>query len=223
MVDNRLLPAIRETIRQNEIGDATPYCLSFAEKDKSGASFGFMQGDTNVSALARTTLSQVLTAATVPAAQAARILAALSRPLPNGNPLSANDTRTSNQALASPKGQTLVDAMDQQLLTGVLHGLDSCIAVAKARAMTLAPIANLYIAPWVNMSGPPTLLNSWIGGAPIFGLPPPVPPQVTQDNMRAYLQATAYFHNNPRNFAHLEACIAKGAVLLPKTESDLIA
>ena len=42
MVDKSLLPAIRETIKQNEIGSRTPYELSYARKGKSGASFGFM-------------------------------------------------------------------------------------------------------------------------------------------------------------------------------------
>jgi len=113
MVDQALLPAIDATIRQNEIGNGSPYQLSFACKGKSGASFGFMQGDTNVSSLARNTLTQVLAAAGVDQATSARILAALSCALPNGNPLSGPDTALVNNALSSAAGQPIVDAMEQ--------------------------------------------------------------------------------------------------------------
>jgi hypothetical protein len=57
MVDSALIPAIKEAVKQNEIGDASPFELSYAELDKSGASFGAMQGDTHVSELARSTLT----------------------------------------------------------------------------------------------------------------------------------------------------------------------
>src|SRR5215472_714362 len=112
MVDQKLLPAIRETIRQNEIGDQSPYVLSYARLGKSGASFGFMQGDTNVSQLARDTLRRVLLAADTDPAIAARIVTVLSRPLPNGNPLSAPDTELVNSALACDAGRAVVDSMD---------------------------------------------------------------------------------------------------------------
>src|SRR4051812_22929089 len=42
---DELTAALKAAVRKNEIGDASPYQLSFARKDKSGASFGFMQGD----------------------------------------------------------------------------------------------------------------------------------------------------------------------------------
>ena len=45
MVDEALKPALRMALRLHEIGDASPYQLCFAGKGKSGASFGFMQGD----------------------------------------------------------------------------------------------------------------------------------------------------------------------------------
>ena len=64
MVDTALFPAIRAAIKQNELGNASPYCLSYARLGQSGASFGIFQGDTNVNPLARSTLTDVLNAAT---------------------------------------------------------------------------------------------------------------------------------------------------------------
>jgi len=215
MVDQALVPAITATIRQNEIGDASPYVLSFARLGKSGASFGFMQGDTNVSSLARGTLQQVLASAGVGADAITRIMGELSRPLPGGNPLDSDDTATVNAALASQAGRGLVDNMDQTLLQTVLDGLDSATIAAATAGLTLAPIVNLYIAPWINMTGPPTLMNLWLKGAPALGVPPPTPPEVETDNIVSYLQATAYFQAHPRNFAHLQQCVAVGARDLP--------
>jgi hypothetical protein len=215
MVDASLLPAITETIRQNEIGAASPYVLGFARLGKSGASFGFMQGDTNVSPLARATLAKVLAAAAMAQADIDRIMAALSQALPDGNPLSDADTAAVNAALASDSGRPLVDQMDQTLMQGVLKGLDGCIAAAASDGMTLDPIVNLYIAPWINMTGTPTLLKTWLAGAAVMGVPAPTPPKVKEADIVAYLQATSYFQAHPRNFAHLEQCVAAGAALLP--------
>jgi hypothetical protein len=215
MVDKSLLPAIRETIKQNEIGSRTPYELSYALKGKSGASFGFMQGDTNAQSLARTTLTNVLSAAGASQTAITRIMTAVSRALPNGNPLSADDTKLANSALASAAGKKLVDAMDMQILSGVLSDVDVCIAAGLSRKVTIDPLALLYIAPWINMSGAPSLLKTWLAGAPALGLQPPSPPNVTAEEMETYLQATAYFQANPKNFVHYRECVALGAKLLP--------
>jgi hypothetical protein len=45
MPEENLKPALRRALQVHEIGDETPYRLFFAAKGKSGASFGFMQGD----------------------------------------------------------------------------------------------------------------------------------------------------------------------------------
>jgi len=97
----------------------------------------------------------------------------------------------------------------------VLSGLDTCVDAAATAGLTLAPIAFLYIAPWINMSGPPNLMNVWLAGSPVHGVPPPTPPTVTESNMISYLQSMAYFQANPRNFAHLQQCVQVGAALLP--------
>jgi hypothetical protein len=215
MVAAQYVPAIRETIKQNEIGNETPYVLSYARKGKSGASFGFMQGDTSAQSLARDTLNKVLAAAGASAASIARILAAVSKPLPDGNPLSAADTKLANDALASPTGKKLVDAMDSQIFQQVLDGVDACVAAAASRKVTIDPLALLFIAPWINMTGPPSLLKIWLAGGTALGLQPPAPPNVTAEEIEAYLQATSYFQMNRKNFTHYKECVAKGAKLLP--------
>jgi len=215
MVDTSLLPAIKETIKQNEIGNKTPYELSYALKGKSGASFGFMQGDTNVQPLARDTLKKALGAAGASSAAITRIMTAVCQALPHGNPLSAADTKLANDALSSAAGRKLVDAMDMAILGDVLAGVDACIAAAGTRKVTIDPLALLYIAPWINMTGPPSLLKTWLAGASALGLQAPTPPNVTAEEMETYLQATAYFQANPRNFIHFRQCVAAGAKLLP--------
>lgn len=218
MVNPSLLPAIRETIKQNEIGNETPYRLSYARLGKSGASFGIMQGDTNVSALARTTLRNALASARLPQATIDRCLAAVSKPLPQGSPLLPADAKAVDAALSAPSGRLLVDRMDDELLKTVLAGLEECLAAAATRRFAIEPRALLYIAPWINMSGPPTLLSSWFAGAPALGLPPPPGPGITEQDVTLYLQATVYFQAHPKNFVHLTECVAEGAKLLPPEE-----
>jgi len=213
MVDSAFFPAIRAAIKENELGDASPYCLSYARLGQSGASFGIFQGDTNVNPLARSTLSAVLNAAGLDDATVAGILAAVSRPLPDGNPLSPDDTRLANAALDSTVGQPIVDRMDDELMQTVLKGIDSCIAASGTRPID--PEAQLYIALWVNMTGAPTTLARWLGGTAIDGLAPPEGATVSADDLRNYLLASAYFRNNPRNFPHMQASVAAGAALLP--------
>jgi len=213
MVDSALFPAIRAAIKQNELGNASPYCLSYARLGQSGASFGIFQGDTNVNPLARSTLTAVLNAAGIAAATVASIIAAVSRPLPNGNPLSPNDTGLVNAALASSLGQPIVDQMDAQLMQTVLKGIDSCTAASAARPID--PEAQLYIALWVNMTGAPTTLAKWLAGTAVSGLVPPNGATVSAADLQNYLLASAYFRNNPKNFPHMQSSVAAGVALLP--------
>ncbi|WP_394761044.1 hypothetical protein [Phenylobacterium sp.] len=215
MVDATLLPAITATVRANEIGAGTPYELEYARKDKSGASFGFMQGDTNANALARQTLQDVCAAANVDPAAASRILTAVCRGLPHGNPLNPSDTATANGALASAAGRPLVDAMDLTLMQRVLNDLDRCIAAAATRGQTLSGVAHLFIVPWINMTGAPNTLMTWLKGIPINGIPAPAGPEVEGDEVSAYLHSQTYFQNNPKNFKHYVEAVNTGAPLLP--------
>jgi hypothetical protein len=213
MVDTALFPAIRAAIKQNELGNASPYCLSYARLGQSGASFGIFQGDTNVNPLARSTLTDVLNAAGIDNATVAGIMAAVSRALPDGCPLSSADSALADDALAGALGQPIVDQMDDQLMQTVLKGIDSCIAASDARPVD--PAAQLYIALWVNMTGAPTSLAKWLGGTEVAGLAPPDGASVGAEDLESYLQANTYFRNNPRNFPHMQSSVAAGAALLP--------
>ena len=217
MVDSTIFPALRTAIKQNELGTASPYCLSYARLGQSGASFGIFQGDTNVNPLARSTLTTVLNAAGIADATVAGIMAAVSRPLPNGNPLSPADTGLANAALASTLGQPIVDQMDGQLMQTVLNGIDSCVAASGARPID--PEAQLYIALWVNMTGAPTTLARWLAGTTVGSLAPPDGVTVSAADLQNYLLASAYFRNNPRNFPHMQASVAAGVALLPAAET----
>ena len=213
MVDTALYPAIRAAIKQNELGNASPYRLSYARLGQSGASFGIFQGDTNVNPLARSTLTDVLNAAGMADAAVAAIMAAVSQPLPNGNPLSPGDTGLVNDALASDLGRPIVDQMDDQLMQTVLKGIDSCVSASDTRPID--PQAQLYIALWVNMTGAPTTLCKWLGGAETAGLTPPAGDTVSAGDLESYLQASAYFRQNPRNFPHMQSSVQAGVAQLP--------
>lgn len=144
-------------------------------------------------------------------------MAAVSQPLPSGNPLSPDETALANGALASALGRPIVDQMDGQLMQTVLKGIDSCIAASGARPID--PTAQLYIALWVNMTGAPTSLAKWLGGTEVAGLTPPDGASVSPGDLETYLQAQTYFRNNPRNFPHVQASVGAGAALLPMIEA----
>ena len=216
MVDTALLPAIHEAIKQNELGAVSPYCLSFACLGSSGASFGIFQGDTNVNHTARATLMQIIQGAGAPTATVTRIMAALGQACPNGNPLSTADTTLCNNALSAPAGVQTVDQMDSTLLQVVLGELDSCIAAAATVNQTIDPVALLYIALWVNMTGAPNMLCSWLSGTAELGQAPPIGPTVTRSNLENYLQASSYFRLHPRNFVHMQDSVNIAAALLPQ-------
>ncbi len=217
MVDTLFLPAIREAIRQNEIGAASPYRLSYARLGASGASFGICQGDTSVNRDARATLLAALQAAGADEPVCDRILAAVSRPCPDGNPLSTEDAAVADAALSSEAGRRLVDAMDERLLSVVLDGLDTCIGAAASRGLSIAPEALLHIALWVNMTGAPDTLNKWLSGTRELGLAPPPGPVVSVLDIETYLRATAYFRQHPRNLTHLLASVNAAMPLLSPT------
>lgn len=214
MVAQNLIPAIQKTVYANEGGE--PYKLSYAKKGSSGASFGYMQSDMHMRSDARDAMRKVLAAAGADQATVDRLVAALTPALPNGSPLSKQDADFVDAALSSNAGKALVDAQDALILNGVLDDVDGCIAAAAARNLTIAPLALLYIAPWINMTGAPTTLKKWLGGTPVDGYPaPPAPPEALGAQLEAYLKATKFFRENPKNFKHFSDCVALGAKLLP--------
>lgn len=205
--------AVKAAIAANELGKASPYALSFAKLGSSGASFGVFQGDMHANPAIRTVLQQVLHAAAMDAAAVTRIVGTLSAPCPNGNPLSPQDALHVNDALASPAGSALVDAMDAQLLQTVLTHIQQAVEAAAIHKWTIADVALLYIALWTNMTGAPGQLCAWIGGQTISGVAPPHGPVVAENDLQTYLAAQSYFQQRPANFIHFKQSVAAGAAL----------
>ena len=221
MVDPSLLSAVRAALRENEIGNQSPYVLSYAELGNSGGSFGVFQGDACVDPNARAALKQVLVAASVNQATITRIVNAVSQPCPNGSPLSPADQRTADDALNSTQGRAIVDAMDEKTLQVILSELDSSIIAAQSANRRLDPGSQVSIALWVNMTGAPTALNEWVEGATIGGVAPPAAAMVTRDDVRRYLKGTKFFTLHPKNLIHFEASVDKGLGALPAAPQEL--
>jgi hypothetical protein len=199
----------------HEIGSGSPYKLYFAAKAKSGASFGAMQGDLAAGQkVATDTFKDVLTAAGADGAKIHGLLQRLSVHLIS-NPLSPQDTQFINNALAA--NSALVDAMDQDILQDVYSSLDLCIKAAGKSSRTMSDKALLYAALWINMSGRPTRLLDWLNGKDPHLARPVAPAARVVDalQMRAYLMATDYYVNNPKNAGHLDDSVRAGAQLLP--------
>ena len=215
MVAKTLKPALRLALRLHEIGDASPYQLFFAGKGKSGASFGFMQGDLAAGQPeVKQTFHDALAAAGVSASRIDSITKKLSVHVVT-NPLSPADTKLANQALAASK--KLVDDMDEEIAQKVYDSLDQCIKAATKSARTIEPKALIYMALWINMTGPPTSLIKWLsGGNPGFAKPvPKAGANVDGAAMETYLRATHYYTENPGNLPHMLSSAAAGAAILP--------
>ena len=208
-LDDATMRAVTTAVRPNEIGNASPYQISFAGKGNSGASFGFMQGDLAAGqSIVTTTFNRVLAAAQVPDAKAQSLKATLSKPLID-NPLSSADTNLVDNALDSAAGRALVDQMDQNILQDVCAGVSQCLQAASGSNRTVSLRSTVYVAMWINMSGSPTKLLSWLSGQVVLlgkTSVGPAPMQIDDAAMEAYLQATPYFAVNPGNFAHLQEC-----------------
>jgi len=215
MPDDALKPALRAALRFNEIGNASPYTISFAGKANSGGSFGFMQGDLAAHQTVVTkTFHDALVAAGVPGDKIQSLLQLLSVHCPT-NPLTPQDTALVDNALLASRA--LVDQMDEAILQGVYGNLDRCSNTAESADRAIEPVALIYMALWINMAGPPTSLLRWLSGQDP-GLSRPIPPAgnaVDEAAMQTYLQATAYFTANPHNFPHLVESAETGAELLP--------
>jgi hypothetical protein len=210
-----LKPALRAALRFHEIGDDTPYRLYFAGKGNSGASFGFMQGDLNTGQeTVKHTFQNVLAAERFPPGEIASLIERLSVHLVN-SPLSRAEENAVNAALKAQR--KLVDRMDEEIAEDVFEDLDLCIGTAAANGREIDPKAQLYIAMWINMTGKPTKLLTWLrGGDPQLREKIAKPgPKVDTKAIETYLQATDYYTSNPRNFKHMRDSVAKGVPLIP--------
>jgi hypothetical protein len=219
--DNGIRVALRTAVRLNEIGDDSPYKLSFAGKGKSGASFGFMQGDLAAGQpIVKTAFRQALVAADVPSQKISSLVGSLSVHLIK-NPLNAADTKLVNDALDAPEGRTQVDAMDEQIFEDVCKGLDKCVTAASASGRTIAPKAQIYMLLWINMTEPPTTLLDWLSGKDVTMAKPVPAPGTTVDGsaMEDFLRATHFFSENSENLPHIMQSAAAGASLLERSRS----
>lgn len=208
-----LQSAIKTALRLNEIGNASPYQLSFAGKGKSGASFGFMQGDMAAGPqIVRDTFDRALAAAGMDATTIAGLARQLSIPLFH-NPLGQADTQAVNAALNAPAGRQQVDAMDAQLCSGILRSVSTCVSTATAAGKRVDALAQIYMALWINMTGPPSTLLNWLSGQNVFLSRELEAPGLIVDGseMEAYLRTTTYFSENPNNLPHTLQSAAAGA------------
>jgi hypothetical protein len=207
-----LKPAIRAALRHHEIGPHSPYRIAFAGKGQSGGSFGAMQGDLAAGPpVVRATFEAALAIAGLAPAEIAHIVARLSVPV-RRNPLDDADTALVNIALA--EGHGLVDLMDETLLETVLADLEGCLAVAAAGGRRIAPEGLLFMALWINMTGKPTTLLRWLGGADIGRGIPVAPDPVDAGAMEAYLRRQKFYAENPQNWAHMVRSVAAGLALV---------
>ena len=207
-----LQAGLRAAIRINEIGDASPYQLSFAGKGKSGASFGFMQGDMAAGQpLVHTAFRAALAAANISANKITGLEQRLSVPLID-DPLTPEDKALVNAALNAAPGRAQIDAMDTNIFEDVCRQLNRCVATAKASGRQIATKAQIYMLLWINMSGPPTTLLTWLSGNAItMAKPVPRPGPVVDGNaMEIYLAATPFYSENPGNLPHILHSAAAG-------------
>jgi type VI secretion system (T6SS) effector TldE1-like protein len=221
--DEALKPGLRAALRVHEIGRQSPYQLMFAAKGASGASFGFMQGDLAAGQPEVTrTFHDVLADAGMDRPTIDDLQRRLGVHLID-NPLSPGESERVNAALLA--GRAKVDAMDETILAKVYDGLDQCRTAATAAQRSIAPEAQIYMALWINMSGPPSKLLHWLSGDDPR-LRKPVPPpgsEVNSGDIRAYLGATDYFTENPRNFMHMVESVAAGMAVLQGAPSPIAA
>ncbi|MBI3515289.1 MAG: hypothetical protein HY060_14695 [Proteobacteria bacterium] len=215
MVDEILKPALTTSLRLHEIGDRTPYEISFARTGKSGGSFGFMQGDlAKGEDFVRDTFIAALHADAVDQPTINVLLPLVTVPQPR-DPLTPAQHDLIDQALRN--SEPLVDAMDQRLLATVYADLDLCLNAADTAGRRLTPKAQLYIAMWSNMTGRPDTLAAWLRGvAPQFTQPVPAAGEIVDGAaLEAYLSATKYYLQNPKNLRHIKDCATAGVAELP--------
>jgi hypothetical protein len=161
--------AIAAAIRWHEVRDnaSVAYSLSFARIGNSGASFGFYQHDCAADPGAWTALFNIMTKSGMAADQRARISRVMGHAMPNGWPGSAEDLTAVNAAIRSPAGRAIVDDIDHVTLTGLLTQCGQCVSARGGAGGTIAPAALIGMACWINQSGAPTDLLTWLRSGPV--------------------------------------------------------
>lgn len=204
--------SLKTAIMLNEIGNASPYKLSFAINGRSGASFGFMQGDMATGpSIVHNTFYDALSSCGVSVATIGTLSKRLSVPL-SENPLTPQETNMVNSSFNSTSGRPCVDSMDNFLFSHVLDDLKRCINVSITDSRRISVKAQLCIAMWINMSGHPTTIITWLSGnsvdmAKIVPAPGAV---VNSDSIENYLSATKYFSEYPDSLTRFMQCASDG-------------
>jgi hypothetical protein len=212
MPDDAIKPALRAAMRSHEIGSDSPYVISFAAKGNSGGSFGFMQGDLAAGQpIAHQTFRAAMAAAGMQQSKIDDLDRRLSVHLVQ-SPLTKQEEADVDAALLASRA--LVDAMDETILQTVYGQLDTCIAKAASADRAIAWKPQLYVALWLNMTGPPTKLLTWLGGP--SGPPPALAATVGEPDIQQYLLSQTYYVQNPKNWPHMVQSVAVGAALLPQ-------
>ncbi len=214
MLNPDVLAGLKTALRDHEISDGSPYCLCFARKGDSGASFGFMQGDLAAKQdEATAAFKTCLQRANFTPQEIGTYVGLLSKPCPD-NPLTPEQTERVNQALAN--ATDVVDSMDQKIFEHVSSQVDKCIAAASGTGRNITAEALIYMALWINMTGPPTKLLEWIkGGRPQMAKQPdPAPKTIDGAAIKNYLGCTTYYTENPRNFKRLQESVTRGLAKL---------
>lgn len=202
--------ALRVALKANELGEGDPYKLNFAGLANSGASFGVFQNDTAANASALETVRQALEAAKAPIDVVGRALGILHRPCTAAafNPRDGLLDRC-NASLASGAGRVLVDQLDEITFKTVLKRLEMAdAAVGSIKALTSG--ARIAVGLWVNMTGEPTSLLSFVTTQPPGGIPLFV--------IMGYLMKTKFFSAHPQNAEHFEASVQAGLNILASPE-----
>lgn len=218
MPDSSFDPAFICALREHEIGNTTPYKISFAKLGRSGASFGSLQGDLySGPAYVKTTFRQVLWVGGVgPQEVIDGLLARLSVQL-RADPLGSEEEAAIDRALSSAAGRPLVDAMDERLLQACLGKLDACITAAHASGRQIAPVAQIAIMLWANMISSTDQLRRWLSGQRVRlnKLVPPPNEYVTLPDMLKYVASSKYYCEYPDRLNHFQYAVAVGERQLP--------
>jgi hypothetical protein len=212
MPDDAVKPALRAALRCHEIGRRSPYEICFAGKANSGGSFGFMQGDLAAGGpVVRSTFRRAMAAAGMAQATIDDLAQRLSTKGITNTIITPDEKQQIDAALGASRA--LVDAMDEAILGKIYGELDTCIDAAASGNRTIDPVAQLYIAMWVNMTGPPSKILDWLRGTVPLG-DTELGETVEEADIQAYLQAQKYYLDHPQNFPHMVESADKGAEAL---------
>lgn len=194
---------IQAALLQNECGGNKDlaYQPSFAGTAKSGLSFGEYQNDASANPEAFSTLRRILDAASTRIDQIGRITGVAAKPC-TAESFMPNDLAVIRAAFQSVQGKYQIDSLDNQTWIQLLGYLTACKSLIQPLGRSIDSDAQIAIVLWCNMSGPPTLLKTWLMGKDVYlnGETIEAPGNlVTSDDVFRYLDQMAFFQDHPQN------------------------